>query len=402
MLVPLSYSLRSLFVRKSATALTLLGLAFTVAVLAGVLALRQGFVKLFDQGGRDDVAVFLRPGALSEQQSYFRENLGTRLINTVPEIAVDTGVEGNRPIAALECATAVRLFKIGGSGKDETNVPVRGVQRASFQIYDQVQVIAGRKLDFGKNEAVVGWKLGDRIQDCKLGDVVMLNTTPFTIVGVHRSDGPFDSEIWCDYDVLKPALKRDGPTRVVARLKPEIRDDPDSKVDRFDELAARLENDKEIPATVMTDRVYFQKQTEAMGFVLMAMGVALSVIMGIAAIFTATNTMLSAVVGRTHEIGILLSVGFRPFPIFLAFLFEAVLLGLLGGAIGCLLALPVNGIETGTTNWNTFTEVAFAFRVTPGVMLSAVVFSMVLGFVGGLIPAWRASRLEPTEAMRRR
>jgi putative ABC transport system permease protein len=406
MLVPLSYSIRSLFVRKSATALTLLGLASTVAVLAGVLALQQGFVKLFDRGGREDVAVFLRPGALSEQQSYFRESLGDQLIKTVPEIAQKDGA----PLAAVEVATAVRLFKLGGSGRDETNVSVRGVQPASFEIFDNVRVVEGRKLAFGSNEAVVGVKLGSRIQDCKLGDVVTLNATPFQIVGVMESDGPFDSEIWCSYDQLKTALKRDGPTRVVARLRDDVRDDPersnDPKLggnpDSFDLLAKRLEDDKETPATVTTDLVYLKNQTGALGTTLMVLGVALSVIMGVAAVFTATNTMLSAVVGRTHEIGVMLSLGFRPFPIFLSFLFEAVLLGLLGGALGCLLALPVNGIETGTTNWNTFTEVAFAFRVTPGVLASAVIFSMLLGLLGGCIPAWKAARLQPTEALRRR
>jgi ABC-type antimicrobial peptide transport system permease subunit len=136
--------------------------------------------------------------------------------------------------------------------------------------------------------------------------------------------------------------------------------------------------------------------------VLLGLGIGLSVIMGIAAVFTATNTMLSAIAGRTHEIGVLLSIGYRPFPIFLSFMFEAVLLGLLGGALGCVFAFPIHGVETGTTNFNTFTEVAFAFRLTPEVLGSAIGFSLILGLLGGAIPAWRAARLQPTEAMRRR
>jgi putative ABC transport system permease protein len=401
MFVPIHYTIRSLFVRRSATVLTLLGLGATVAVLAGVLALRQGFVTLFDSSGREDVAVFLRPGALSEQQSYFRGSFADRLMKTLPEIAKDAAA-GGAPIAAMEVATAVRLCKVGGSGHDETNVSVRGVQPASFAVYDQVKVVEGRRLAFGKNEAVVGRKLGSRIQNCRLGDVVTIGTTPFQVVGVMAADGPYDSELWFDYDVLQAALKRDGPTRVVARLADGVRDDPSNPDDAFDRMAKRLEGDKETPASVMTDRAYFDKQTEMLGGVLKYLGIGLSVIMGLAAVFTATNTMLSAVAGRTHEIGILLSIGYRPFPIFLSFLLEALLLGLLAGGVGCLFALPLHGIETGTTNWNTFTEVAFAFRVTPGVLVTSVLFALGLGLLGGAVPAWRAARLPPTEAMRRR
>jgi putative ABC transport system permease protein len=402
MLVPLRYTFRSLFVRKSATVLTLLGLASTVAVLAGVLALRAGFTTLFSSAGRDDVAIFMRPGAMSENQSFFRRDLGDRLIKTLPEIAKGSGPEGGAPLASMVCASAARLRKHGGSGRDETNVPIRGVQPELFAIYDQVKLVEGRRFEFGNDEVIVGKKLGTRIQACAVGDVLTLNTTPFRVVGVFSSDGPFDTEVWGDFERIGTALHLGGPTTVVARLRSDIRDDPARKDDPFDLLALRLEADKETPASVLTDRAYLLAQTEAIGGILLILGGALSVIMGVAAVFTATNTMLAAVAGRTREIGILLSIGFRPFPIFLSFVFESVLLGLLGGAIGCLLALPINGIETGTTNFQTFTEVAFAFRLTPDVLTSAITFALALGLLGGAIPAWRAARLAPTEALRRR
>ncbi len=390
MLVPMSYSLRSLFVRRSATVLTVLGIGATVAVLAGVLSLRQGFLELFREAGRDDVAIFLRPGATSENQSFFRRELGDRLIKTCPSIA--PGPDG-QPLASMECSLAVRRQRIGGSGKDETNVPIRGVQPPTFSIYDQLKMVEGRRFAAGNDEVIVGRKLVDRIQSCRVGDVVQLNTTPFKVVGVFACDGPFESEIWGDFERMNVALDLEGPARVVARLNPGV--DPKA-------LAKELESSKETPATVMTDREYLESQTLALSTVLKYLGVGLSVIMGIAAVFTATNTMLSAVAGRTHEIGILLSVGFRPLPVFLSFLVESMLLGLVGGAVGCLLALPVNGVETGTTNFNTFTEVAFAFRMTPNVLGEAVAFSLLLGLLGGAIPAWRAARLRPTEALRRR
>jgi ABC-type antimicrobial peptide transport system permease subunit len=169
----------------------------------------------------------------------------------------------------------------------------------------------------------------------------------------------------------------------------------------IDELNERVKDDKEVPAKVMTERKYLASQTEYLSGTLILLGAFLAVVMGTAAVFTATNTMLAAISSRTHEIGILLAAGFRPFPVFLSFLFEALLLGLLGGVVGCLLSLPLNGVETGATNFNTFTEVAFAFRVTPMVLFTAVSFSLILGLIGGAIPAWRAARMVPVDALRR-
>jgi putative ABC transport system permease protein len=151
----------------------------------------------------------------------------------------------------------------------------------------------------------------------------------------------------------------------------------------------------------MTEKQYLESQTAVLSFTLIGLGVILALIMGLGAVFTATNTMLSALAARTHEIGILLAMGYRPIPIFLSFMLEAVLLGLIGGLVGCLLALPFNGIETGTMNFQTFTEMTFAFRVTPMLLVLAVIFSLMLGLLGGAWPAWRAARLRPTQAMRR-
>jgi putative ABC transport system permease protein len=167
-------------------------------------------------------------------------------------------------------------------------------------------------------------------------------------------------------------------------------------------LSERLEAAKDAPAKVQSERAYLASQTEILSMILVFLSGFLGAIMGIAAVFTATNTMLSALAARVHEIGILLATGFRPFPIFLSFLLESLLLGLLGGVVGCLMVLPINGIETGTTNFATFTEVAFAFRVTPTVLAVAVAFSLALGLAGGALPAFRAARMKPTEALRRR
>jgi putative ABC transport system permease protein len=273
-------------------------------------------------------------------------------------------------------------------------VPIRGVQPMTFELVgDALPIIEGRNFRPGTDEVIVGSKLPGRIRDCRLDDVVVLNTTPFRVVGVFDHDGPFSSEIWGDVERMAEALERQGFNRVIAKLSPEV------SVPAFIE---RLASHEQVASKAMTERVYFTAQTEALSIVLIGLGGFLAVIMGIAAVFTATTTMLAALAARTHEIGILKSIGFRPVSIFLSFLFESLLLGLMGGVVGCVLTFPINGIETGTMNFNTFTEVAFAFRVTPQVLMTAVTFAVVLGLFGGAWPAWQAARMTPVEAWRRR
>jgi len=387
MLVPLSYNLRSIWVRRTSTALTVLGIAATVAVVAGVLALQQGFQSLYTESGREDLVVLLRPGATNEGDSIFTRDRALKLIKTLPEI--DTGAD-EQPLASMECFLAIRRFRVGGG---ETNVPIRGIQPATWKLRgDDVKIVEGRTFEPGSDEVVVGARLLGRIQGCKVDDVLQINTTPFRVVGVIDSEGPIASEIWGDLDRMLQALQRFGPNRIIARLRPET---------DFEAFAQRLADHKEVPAKALTEREYLSSQTEVLSMTLVFLSGFLGLVMGIAAVFTATNTMLSSIASRTHEIGILLACGFRPVPIFLSFLFESLVLGLAGGVLGWLLILPINGIETGTTNFQTFTEVAFAFRVTPQVALTAIVFSLVLGLLGGALPAWRAARMTPVEALRR-
>lgn len=386
-LVPLTYNLRSLWVRRSATFLTVLGIGATVAVLCGVLALQQGFRALFVQNGRDDIVVFLRPGAITEGDSVFTLERAQILMKSLPEI--ERPPEG-QPLVSAEMYLAIRREKADGG---ETNVPIRGVQPATFDVIgDSLSITEGRRFAPGADEVIVGRKLVDRIKNCHIGEVLLVNTTPFKVVGILDHDGPFQSEIWGNHDRLAEALERPMYNRVIARLKPGT---------DLAEFAKRMEEDPQTPAKVTTEREYFASQTAAMSAVLLTLGGFLAMIMGTAAVFTATNTMLAALAARTNEIGILLSLGFRPYAVFLSFLFEATVLCLLGGLVGCLLALPLNGVNTGTMNFQTFTEVAFAFKVTPIVMVAAVSFSLVLGLVGGTWPAIRAARMRPTVAMRR-
>ncbi|MFT4543531.1 MAG: putative ABC transport system permease protein [Planctomycetota bacterium] len=385
--VPLTYNLRSLWVRKSSTLLTVISIGATVAVLAGVLALQKGFESLFIGVGSDDHAVFLRPGATTEGDSEFAPSRARTLMKSLPEIAID---EDGQPLASAESYLAVRRLKLSGG---ETNVPIRGVQPASFKIHgESLRLIDGRNFEPGTDEVIVGEKLTRRIQDCELGATIQLNTTPFKVVGVFENDGPFASEIWCDVDRMSQALERPNYSRVLAVLNAGV---------DIEELSERLKSHKEVPAKAMTERDFLEGQTSMLSGALGGLGFFLAVIMGIAAVFTATNTMQAALSARGPEIGILLSLGFRPFPIFLSFMVEALVLGLVGGAFGILFALPLDGIETGTANMITFSEVAFAFSLTPAVLIDAVTFAVILGLLGGALPAWRASRMEVIDALRR-
>ncbi len=404
MLVPFSYNLRSLFVRKSATLLTVLGIGATVAIVSGVTALRQGFETMFTAGGREDIAVFLRPGATNEGDSQFSRDRGLKLIKSVPEIEVGP----NGPLASMEAYLALLLEPTRGG---LTNVPLRGVQPMTFEIRKgELEIVEGRNFTPGNDELIVGSRLVDRIQNCHVGDVLQLNRTPFRVVGAFEHEGQFGGEIWGDLDRLLAAMGRYGPNRVIAQLKPgtDIGAPDPIQVMFSDEppdpepgsLAARLLKDTEVPAKVYTEQEFLASQTVMLSFMLQGLSFALGMVMGLAAIFTATNTMLSALAARTHEIGILLAIGYRPLPVFLSFLFEALVLGLIGGLAGCLMTLPFNGVRAGTMNFQTFTEMAFAFRVTPLVLGIAISFSLMLGLLGGAWPAWRAARVRPTIALR--
>ncbi len=384
--VPLAYGARSLVRRSASTALTVVSIGATVAVFAGVLSLQQGFARLFADHGRDDIAVLLRPGAISEGESMFDRAAVDILVKSSPEIAADAR---GAPLASAEGYLAVRLRKIDGG---ETNVPIRGVQPGTYAIRAaELKLVDGHKPGTGRNECIVGAGAARRI-GARVGATIQLNTTPFEVTGVFECPGPFESEIWADADRMSAALERPYFSRVIVVLAAGA---------TVEGLAKRLESDKRTPAKVLSERAYLGSQTQALSGTLIGLATFLAIVMGTAAVFTGTNTMLAAVAARTQEIGILLAIGFRPLPIFCSFLFEALLLGALGGVAGCAMVLPLDGIRTGTTNFNTFTEVAFAFRVTPEVLGVSVGFALLLGLIGGTIPAWKAAHLRPTHALRR-
>jgi len=385
-IVPLQYNVRSLFVRSSSTILTVLAVGATIAVLAGMLSLQQGFAVLFQERGRTDLALFMRQGATSEGESGITLEQCNILKKEVPEVIRD---DGGRPMASAEMFLAVRLRKFDGG---ETNVAIRGVEPMTFAIHgDDVVITEGENFTPGTDELIVGVGLLERIANCRVGDNLQINTSTFRIVGSFAGKGGYRSEIWGDVNRLSDALERPVRSRILARVSPDA---------DLDAIAARYDDDLRLQPKVMNERDYLASQTSSLTKRFMFVGGFLALIMGIGAVFTGTNSMLAAIGARTHEIGILKAVGYKPWAIFVAFLGESMVLGLLGGVVGCLLVLPFQGAETGTVN-STFSEVTFAFRTTPAAMLTSILFAACLGIVGGVVPAWRASRMTPTQALRR-
>ena len=387
-LVPLTYNLRSLIVRRSSTLLTMFSIGATVAAVSSVFALQSGFQNLFLERGREDLAVILRTGATSEGESSLSRQIVDLLVKGSDEFALD---ENGKPLASAELYLAVRRRKKDGG---ETNVPLRGVEQQTFAIHgDALEIIDGENFTVGTDEIILGERLVDRFFDGPpVGETLMINVTPFRVAGVFRSKGAYASEIWGDVERLKEALERPVYSRVIGQLRDGV---------LAEQMQRRIDGDRRINAQVLTEQQYLEKQTGYLTGLFGLLGTALLVIMGGSAIFTGFNAMYSSIASRSSEVGILLSLGFRPFAIFTSFVFESAVLGLAGGALGVLAILPMSGLRTGTTNFQTFSEVAFSFEVTPGVMVNGLIVALVLGVLGGALPALRAARLEVTTALRR-
>jgi len=386
--IPLRYPLRSLRVRWSPSLFSAIGIGFTIAVFAAVLALRDGFGTVMGATGADDVLVYLRQGSRAEGDSVVRHPAESAVLRSRPEIAL--AADGT-PMAAVEASLGARLPRLDGTGLGV--VTVRGVEPASFAIQGpRLRIVDGRLPAFGTDEVVAGRSLSRRIRGCVVGGTIEINLTTFRVVGLFEHEGAYASEIWGDVERITAATDRPARQRVIARRGAHV---------DVAALRTTLEADRRTPMTVQTEREHFAAQASRLSRTLGFLALVLAVLMGGAATIGAINTMVAAVGARTREVGVLAALGFSRRAIFLSFLVEGAALGLVGGLVGCLVVLPLHGMETATMNWNTFAEVGFAFRVTPALVADAFALAVTLGLCGGAAPAWRASRILPTAALRR-
>ncbi len=387
MAIPLAYNLRNLWVRKTTTAMTALGIALTVAVLLAILALVNGLRTTLSVSGDPRHVIVLRKGAESEVTSLFER---PQFQDLKFKSGIATGRDG-QPLASLEVVTVINLAS--AENPDGMNVTLRGLQPAGIEMRRNVHITKGRWFEAGHREVVVGKSVADRYPDAQMGKGIRIGRSgePWTVVGVMDANGAAqNSEIWGDLNQVGADLQR---LEVLSSATVEARDEVAAKA-----LVNDISNDQRLQLSAISEKEYFERQTSSAAPI-QATGIMVAIIMAVGSSFAAMNTMYAAVARRAREIGTLRVLGFSRGSILFSFFVESVLLAGVGGILGCLLVLPLSGVTTSVGNDN-FSETAFSFHITPEIMITGVIFSIALGAAGGLFPARNASRKQILTALR--
>ncbi len=384
--LPLSYSIRNLWTRKLTTVLTASGMTLVVFVFAAILMLAQGLQKtLVDTGSYDNVVVIRKASSTEVQSGVDRQQAA--IIEAEPEVA--RGADG-KPLLAKEMLVLITLPR--RNTVKRSNVPVRGIGAGSLRLRPQVRLVEGRLPHPGSLEVIAGRSVAERFTGGGLGETLHLGMYNWTIVGIFDAGNTaFSSEVWGNGEQLMQAFRRPVFSSVIFKL---------SDSSKFGEVRQRLEGDPRLTVDVKQETRYYLEQSEMMAKFLRVLGVSLTIIFSLGATIGAMITMYAAVATRTGEIGTLRALGFRRTSILAAFLFEALFLGLIGGCAGLLLASLMQFFTVSTLNFQTFSELAFTFVLSPGIVFSGLSFSLVMGFVGGVLPALRAARMEIVDALR--
>jgi putative ABC transport system permease protein len=385
MAIPLKYNLRNLVVRRVSTLMTVGTIALVVAVFVALFALANGLNSSLIATGSPENVLIIRQGSQTEMQSGLSKE-AFQIIQTLPGIARN---EDGKPKASAEIAVVVNLPR--RENGQSSNVTLRGLSEMGLALHPQIKLVDGRMFRPDAGEAIVSRKIADRFSGVGPGQTIQLGRRALTIVGVFDASGSsFDSEMWASVNDVADAFDRSGYSSALVRAE---------SVATRDQLVGRIEAEQRLKLEAKPEVKYYEEQTTASGPI-RGLGIFVAIIMGIGACFGGMNTMYAAVAYRTREIGTLRALGFSKLSIMTSFVIESMLLALIGGIVGCLLALPVNGIATGTMNFRTFSELAFSFRITPELVVYALIFSLVLGFIGGLLPSRFAARMPITKALR--
>ncbi len=388
MKIPLIYNARSVLQRPVSTALTALGIGLVVAVFIGMLALANGFRAALRRTGSDQNALVLRRGADSELSSGI-DRATASILAASPHVA--TGPDG-RPMVSPEVYVLIPLSRRGADTTSVANVVVRGIGEAAWKVRSNLQIVAGAPPKSGRAEVCVGTKMALRFPGTDVGQMLRFGGRDWTVVCQFTAGGSaFESEIWGENEQFMPVFRGEVFQSVSFRLR-----DPAA----FEEAKRALESDQRLTVDVHRESQFYAEQSQVLGRILEILAFLITSIMAVVAVFGAVNTMYAAVAARGPEIAVLLTLGFHPRSVLLSFLIESALIALVGGVIGILLALPINGIVTSTTNWASFSEIAFSFRVTPGLLMAGLAFAAVMGTLGGFFPAWRAARMPVVQALR--
>jgi putative ABC transport system permease protein len=386
--IPISYNYESVRTRWASSLVAVLGIAGTVAVFIAMLALAKGFRAALVTSGSPENAIARRAGSTSEMDSVI--NLDElRALEDYAQVARD---ETGAPLASPEVVVTTAL-PLQSTGTDAT-VQIRGVSPKALEIRRQVRVAEGRFLREGLAEVVVGRNALTSYAGLELGKTVQFGGLDWEIVGVLDSGGSaYDSEVWGDIGLVADIYKRPRGIFQSVTLKltsPEVLGDLKNVVASNPRLDVQIEGEVE----------YYERESVLIRGMILGLGMLVAAVMGMGAVFGALNTMYGAVAERTREIATLRAIGFREGSVVLSFVLESLLIAALGGGLGCLLVLPVNGLTTGTMNWQTFSHLAFAFQVTPSLLVAGLLFALSMGVIGGLPPAIRAARLPVAAALR--
>jgi len=381
-----AYSLRNLLARRLTTVLTAGGMALVVFAFAAILMLAEGLRRALVDSGSYDNVVAIRKSANSEVQSTV-SRFEAAIVETQPEIVAGPG---GRPLAAREMVVLINLRKRGS--QSTSNVTIRGTSEFSLLLRPQIRMLAGRMPRPGLSEIMVGDGIARRFQNAGHNETLSFAKREWTVVGVFDAGNTgFNSEIWGDVDQLMQAFRRQACSSVIFRLR-----DPEA----FGAVKGRIEGDPRLALEAKREIVYYQDQSEATATFLRILGTALTIIFSIGAVVGAMITMYAAVANRTAEIGTLRALGFQRSAILTAFLAEALLMGIIGGASGLALAAFLQFFTVSTTNFQTFAELAFQFRLSGAIVAEGMGFAVIMGLAGGLLPAFRAARMNIVEALR--
>jgi len=433
--IPLKYNIHNLRVRWRSTLATMLGIALVVAVFILVLAMDRGMSATYVSTGDERNLIVLRKGATAESSSQISRNEARR-IRFLEGIAQNADGE---PLVSSEIIVLITLERSTAEGT--ANVLVRGISPIGIELRPQLKIAEGRTFRPGLNECIVSARIAQRFKNCRVGESFVSGATTWRVVGIFDArKTAYESEIWVDADEARAAFKRDFYGSMLLRptdervpkllsereqLQTKEKDAKEGKprpnfmgksrkvtfsetdASRLAEiekllahtLVGRIDNDNQLNVKISREMDYYKEQTKS-GGLFAFLGSFLAIIMSIGAAFAAMNTMYAAVGARTREIGTLRVLGFRRRQIYLSFLTESVILSVAGGALGCLVSLLLNGRATGTFSPTTFAEVAFEFRITGELMMIGMIFALVMGVLGGLLPAWSASKKPVLDALR--
>lgn len=387
MAIPLIYNVRSVRARWTSTIVAVLGIAGTVGVFVAMLSLARGFKATLVASGSRDNALIMRAGSPSEM-------MGGITLDSIKVIADKPGIarDANGPLVTQD-VVGVFPFPLISTGTD-ANVQVRGVSPNVLEIRKFAKIVQGRMFNSGVSELIVGKNASHTYQGLTLGNSVNFSGGKWTVVGIFDAGGSaFDSEVWCDSHVLAEILKR--PNNIFQSATVHLQ-----SADSFQTLKDAITSDPTLNVDVTREVDYYAKQSTTMTTLITVLGGLVAAIMAIGAVFGALNTMYSAVSERGREIATMRAVGFTGSSVVFSFLVEALLIALVGGLLGCIAVLPLNGLTTSTMNFQTFSNLAFAFKITPDLLAKGVFFALVMGIIGGLLPAIRAAAQPVASALR--